>query len=213
MSNAANGNTISSMYPGGSGNKIRKGQKLCASLLQWSRNMQLSPFSSDQYETHDETDRDTMNYSVYTPSGFDENESNLSDDNNIREFETTKGDESRTTTRGADAIKRNVSYDPGGDLKEEEKISAVVDNGDEPCTSRTSVVTWDHEEKETCSQHVGLNGYVYSSKKNTCRFDHDSTCVQFIAEVMRLLAAQWREHRTPKKVKGRRGRPRKKFKP
>ena len=71
---------------------------------------------------------------------------------------------------------------------------------------------WDHETINENTTFVRGNGSLYSAKKSEGEFSRQKTPIQFTAEIMRLLAARWREAGGPpsiQKSKKRRGRPRK----
>ena len=159
----SNGGT-SGIAPGNN-TKVRKGHKICVTLLRWARNMQLS--------------------------GFRPNSSNSKD------------------VQGSIVLQK-VSGVSSDKLMSDEKAALFASTLDSR-EGAYNLPRWDHEKSEETSHFVREDGSVYSVNKSECEFSRQNTPIKFTAEVMRLLAARWREANgdsMDSKQRKKRGRPR-----
>lgn len=154
-------------------NSFKKGQKLCASLLPWARDMQLGGVDADENSLNKIQDYRAMLEEINNHNDCEKDIINIDSD-----------DEDDSNTARPTTL-------PDRDNSHSTKTKA-------PSLTSLQTLRWSHEEKKAptnlCLVHdQKTNKFTFQkvSRKNNFCGNHKS--VFFTAEIMRLIAARWRE--------------------
>lgn len=154
-------------------NSFKKGQKLCASLLPWARDMQLGGVDADENSLNKIQDYRAMLEEINNHNDGEKDIINIDTD-----------DEDYCNTARPTTL-------PDRDNSHSTKTMA-------PSFTSLQTLRWSHEEKKAptnlCLVHdQKTNKFTFQkvSRKNNFCGNHKS--VFFTAEIMRLIAARWRE--------------------